>query len=191
MTAVLYAVLCMIFAACNDLLFKFFARKNGSRGILFAIIGVLWCIFIMFTLGPLPGKLMPTLIWGCISGAFSIGGNLLLIAAMSKLSAGLCSTIYRLNMVPAVLGAWLLLNESISFWQTAGIIAAIAAVLLFMPSGGDRSFSWKCFIMVLCGSFMRAGMGLSYRYGFNIAGLCCDDKCPVLDNRRHNLVFYS
>ncbi len=49
-----------------------------------------------------------TLFWGCASGFLSVSANILLIEAMGMQSAGICSTIYRLNLVPAVLGAWLL-----------------------------------------------------------------------------------
>ena len=171
MLAVWYAVICLAFAAANDLLFKFFSGKTSSRGIFAAVVGVVWGVYACFTLGDTPQNIKATIIWGAISGFFSIGGNLLLIGAMSKLSAGLCSTVYRLNLVPAVLGAWLILGESINLMQWAGVILAILAVLFFLPKNSERqSFSWSCFIMVLTGSLLRAGMGLSYRYGFSAAG---------------------
>ena len=171
MQAIIYAVLSLLFSAGNDLLFKFFANKRKSTGIFVSIIGFVWGIYAACTLGGKPQNMTATIIWGSISGFFSIGGNLLLIGAMSKLSAGLCSTIYRLNLVPAVLGAWLILGESISLVQWCGVILAICAVLAFIPKSTERKeFSWKCFIMVLTGSLMRAGMGLSYRYGFDAAG---------------------
>lgn len=52
-----------------------------------------------------------TLFWGCASGFLSVSANILLIEAMGIQSAGICSTVYRLNLGPAVLGAWLLLEE--------------------------------------------------------------------------------
>ena len=181
MLAVWYAIICLAFAAANDLLFKFFAGRTRSRGIFVAVIGVVWGIYACFTLGKTPENIKATLIWGAISGFFSIGGNLLLIGAMSKLSAGLCSTIYRLNLVPAVLGAWLILGEKISLPQWCGVVLAICAVLAFIPKNTERGeFSWKCFLMVLTGSLMRAGMGLSYRYGFDTAG--ADRGAVVLVN---------
>ena len=181
MLAVWYAIICLAFAAANDLLFKFFAGRTRSRGIFVAVIGVVWGIYACFTLGKTPENIKATLIWGAISGFFSIGGNLLLIGAMSKLSAGLCSTIYRLNLVPAVLGAWLLLGEKINPMQWLGVAMAISAVVFFLPKSSEKqSFSWSCFAMVLTGSLMRAGMGLSYRYGFSVAG--ADRQYVVLIN---------
>lgn len=169
MIAIWYAVICLVFAAGNDLLFKFFSRRERSRGVFCAVIGAVWMVYCLLTCGKMPSDWTATLIWGSISGFFSIGGNLLLIGAMKNLSAGLCSTIYRLNLVPAVLGAWLLLDEKLSAMQWLGAALAVAAVLSFVPKKGTGrdQFSWNCFIMVICGAFMRAGMGLSYRYGFS------------------------
>ena len=169
MTAVWYAVICLVFAAGNDLLFKFFSRRERSRGVFCAVIGAVWMVYCFLTCGEMPSDWKATLLWGSVSGFFSIGGNLLLIGAMKNLSAGLCSTIYRLNLVPTVLGAWLLLGEHLSAMQWLGAALAVAAVLAFVPKKGSgrEQFSWSCFIMVICGAFMRAGMGLSYRYGFS------------------------
>ena len=171
MLAIWYAIICLAFAAANDLLFKFFAGRTKSRGLFCAVIGVVFGAYACCTLVKTPENIGATLLWGLLSGLFAIGGNLLLIGAMSKLSAGLCSTIYRLNLVPAVLGAWLLLGEKINPMQWLGVVMAVFAVLFFLPKSNEKqTFSWSCFFMVLAGSFMRAGMGLSYRYGFNAAG---------------------
>ena len=169
MTAVWYAVICLVFAAGNDLLFKFFSRRERSRGLFCAVIGAVWMVYCIITCGKMPSDWQATLIWGSVSGFASIAGNLLLIGAMKNLSAGMCSTIYRLNLVPAVLGAWLLLGEQLSVLQWLGALLAVMAVLAFIPAKGSgrELFSWNCFIMVICGAFMRAAMGLSYRYGFS------------------------
>ncbi len=181
MLAVLYAVICLVFSAANDLLFKLFSGKARSRGIFCSVVGVVWVIYCICTLSKTPENWKATLFWGAVSGFLSIAGNLLLIGAMSKLSAGLCSTIYRLNLVPTVLGAWLMLGEKINSIQWVGVVLAIFAVLFFLPKSDEKkSFSWSCFIMVLIGSFMRAGMGLSYRYGFSTAG--ADREFVVLIN---------
>ncbi|MBO5764758.1 MAG: hypothetical protein J6S24_00605, partial [Lentisphaeria bacterium] len=94
MQAIIYAVLSLLFSSGNDLLFKFFANNRKSIGIFVSVVGVVWGIYAACTLDGMPANMTQTIIWGSISGLFSIGGNLLLIGAMSKLSAGVCSTIY-------------------------------------------------------------------------------------------------
>lgn len=115
------------------------------------------------------------LFWGCLSGIFSAGGNILLIASMRVLPVGSYSTIYRLNLVPVILGAGLFLGETPSPLQGAGALCALFAVLFFsmagrngygMGTGKRGEVVLRAFLMVVAAMLMRAGMGLSYRYGF-------------------------
>lgn len=171
--AVFWAFACMFFAACNDLLFKFFAGKNRGNGFFVSFVGIVWlAVAIIFAIGtPPPEAWQATIVWGCISGFFSLAANLMMLDAMRSLDAGVCSTIYRLNLVPVTVGAALLLGENISAYQYCGIVAACIAVCAFIPrknktaGSSKRNFSWALLIMIGA-AFLRAGMGLSYRYGF-------------------------
>ncbi len=170
--AIVYALLCLVFAALNDLLFKFFARKPRSRGIFVAIIGIVWLAVVAVGVKTDEVVWGPTLCWGLISGMFSVTGNLLLIEAMGRLGAGLCSTVYRLNLVPVAIGAALLLDEKLARHQWFGVGFAVLAVLAFWPrsrlphpAGGHRPLR-VAFAMIILAALLRAGMGLSYRYGF-------------------------
>ncbi len=170
--AITAAILCLFFAAMNDLLFRAFARKPRSRGLFVSMVGMIWFGISLAGINLHP-QWGPTLFWGCISGFFSAAGNLLLLESMTGLEAGVGSTLYRLNLVPAVLGAALLLGEKISLQQWLGIVLALGAVLAFFPweekrEPADRSRAgWKiAFAMGVTASLMRAAMGLSYRYGF-------------------------
>ena len=175
-TGILYALLSLAGTALNDFVFKLFAREKRPQGIFVAIIGVIWFLFLLvFQRLPLEGvHLGNTLFWGCLSGLFSAGGNILLIASMRVLPAGTCSTIYRLNLVPVILGAWLFLGETPSLLQWIGAFCALFAVMFFSMAGREENGKSKgkrgkmvlrAFIMVVAAMLMRAGMGLSYRYG--------------------------
>lgn len=164
--AIFWALSCMVLAALNDLVFKFYARKPRSQGYFVSIVGGVWMITGMFFVRQFDVDWRATLIWGTISGIFSVGGNLLMLDAMRSLDAGVCSTIYRLNLVPVTVGAALLLGENISLQQYAGIICACAAVAAFLPRERSGKIVKAAFIMMIIASLMRAGMGLSYRYGF-------------------------
>ena len=111
-----------------------------------------------------------TVLWGCISGVFSVSSNILLMEAMERQSAGVCSTIYRLNMILVVLGATLFLGETLSILQWTGILLAVLAVLAFLPgkqdAGAADGVRKTGFYLVLAAAVLRAGMGLSYKYGF-------------------------
>ena len=168
--AIFWAFACMFFAACNDLLFKFFAGKNRGNGFFVSVVGVVWLVVALIPalLGQAPADWRATIIWGCISGFFSLAGNIMMLDAMRSLDVGVCSTIYRLNLVPVTIGAALILNENITPIQYAGIAAACLAILAFIPrnqSEVKRKLGWA-FIVMIIASLLRAGMGLSYRYGF-------------------------
>ena len=168
--AIFWAFACMFFAACNDLLFKFFAGKNRGNGFFVSVVGVVWLVVALIPalLGQAPADWRATIIWGCISGFFSLAGNIMMLDAMRSLDVGVCSTIYRLNLVPVTVGAALILNENITPIQYVGIAAACLAILAFVPrnqSEVKRKLGWA-FIVMIIASLLRAGMGLSYRYGF-------------------------
>lgn len=164
--AIFYALLCLVSAAVNDLLFKLYARKSRSKGYFAFLSGISFFFIMVFLPRAESMSWGATLLWGGISGFFSITANLLLLEAMERLGAGLCSTIYRLNMVPVVLGAALLLDEALTPSQWVGVVLAVGSVLAFLPRGGKKSgFALGGFLMVLAAAFLRAGMGLSYKFG--------------------------
>ena len=131
--AIIFAFCCIFCSAMNDFVFKLFARKPRSRGLFVFMIGVAWAAASSFLPDLRGASWNTTILWGIISGLFSVIGNLLLIEAMGKQSAGLCSTIYRLNLALVVPGAWILFKEQNSLLQCIGIAAAFAAVLFFLP----------------------------------------------------------
>ena len=164
-SAIAYAFLSLILTAFNDLVFKLFADKMRSRGGFISIVGVFWLFALMF----LPMKwdnLQATIIWGVVSGVFSVTGNILLIEAMARQSAGLCSTMYRLNMVFVVIMAYFMLNERISPMQLVGILFALASVVVFLPYDSMKGASGIGFMLALAASVLRAFMGISYKYAF-------------------------
>jgi len=169
--AVMYALFSLLCSSGNDFIFKLFARKPRTRGIFCVLIGLFWGILTLACFNVDWTTWKATLIWGSVIGFFSITANLLLIEAMGIQSAGVCSTIYRLNLVPVVFGAWLILGETVSLIQWIGIILAIGAVLCFLtlPDSGDsenKKLARIGIFMVILAAFLRAGMGLSYKYAF-------------------------
>lgn len=179
--AITYAFSCLFFSALNDFIFKLFANsssgeggtKKRSCGLFVSIVGLIW---FAFTIG-LPHKegttLQATLLWGFISGLFSLVGNILLIESMGYQSAGVSSTIYRLNMVLVVIGAFLFLGEPLTLTIVAGVVCAFVAVMAFIPkrtaetAAQDAAKAKLGFTLAVLASVLRACMGLSYKYAFS------------------------
>lgn len=165
--AVLLAFCCLGFAAANDFVFKLFARKARSRGIFVFAVGVLFTAVLSFLPDWWGASWRVTLFWGVVCGLFSVVGNLFLIESMSRLSAGLCSTVYRLNLALVVPLAVVLFGESPLWYQWIGVTLALAAVLAFMPVGEKIVAGRKSdYVMVILAMALRAGMGLAYKYAF-------------------------
>ncbi|MBE6392892.1 MAG: DMT family transporter [Lentisphaerae bacterium] len=163
---IFFAFCCLACSALNDFLFKIFSGKKSSVGIFVSIVGVIWLAALCTIPVDLKNNLPATILWSIIGGTFSLTGNLLLIESMKFQSAGVCSTIYRLNLVAVVLGANLLLGENLSLQQYLGVAAAAAAVFCFFSF--EKNDSKKALLglgLAIAASLLRAGMGLSYKYG--------------------------
>ena len=116
--AIVYALCCLGFAAVNDFLFKLFA--NGSEGSgerrscgrFVMLVGVVDTLFMASLLRGMPERMGATLLWGVVSGVLSVASNILVIESMRHQSAGVSSTIFRLNLVLVVVGGCALFDEA-------------------------------------------------------------------------------
>jgi len=165
----IFALSCCLCTAVNDLVFRLYARKSRSRGAYVLVIGLIWTLAFLLFLDCDLSSWKITLFWGIISGLFSVVANILLIEGMSHNDAGICSTIYRLNLVFVAFGAFLLLGETVTFMKLLGISFAIVAISMFFldsPHGGHSNKAKLGFYLVGIAAILRAGMGLSYKYAF-------------------------
>lgn len=169
MPVLLLALISMVCAGASDFVFKLYARRRDSTGAYLVIIGVVWAAVFTICLPSLAWLVdYRTALWGAVSGVFSICANILLVKSLTKEDVGICATIYRLNLVPAALLAFVLFNESVTVSRVAAIAAGVAAIWLFSwPSRKSASkvvFSAAIW-MTVAASLLRAGMGLSYKAG--------------------------
>ena len=95
------------------------------------VVTVLSAIFMAFSESP---KLQPVLdCWLplCYAGILSMGaGYSLQIIGQKYLEPTAASLIMSMESVFAVISGWLILNERLSFWETAGCILVFTAVIL-------------------------------------------------------------
>jgi drug/metabolite transporter (DMT)-like permease len=176
--AIIYALCCLFFSAFSDFVFKLFANSTQegkkSTGSFVSMVGIVWFAFMVWLPYSETSTLHATLLWGAISGSLSLSSNILLIESMKYQSAGISSTIFRLNMVLVVIGAFFLLGEPITPQILVGVICAFGAIIAFIPTNNDASQSERDrrkakigFALSLAACLLRAGMGLSYKYGFD------------------------
>jgi uncharacterized membrane protein len=168
--AVAFAVGSMLCAALNDMAFKLFAARKNSIGLYMSVIGIVWTMFFFLRCGEginfpyiISGQLLT---WGIIAGIFSASANILLIEGMAVNEVGTCSTIYRLNLAPAALMAFLILGEDANPVKLAGIAFAVGSTLMLFnnPDKEKNAVLSTGLWIVVIAALLRAGMGISYKY---------------------------
>jgi len=176
-TSLFFALLSMLFAGINDLLFKKYGDDpNCSVGFFLIIIGIVWAaVFAVRAYYVHPAHISSTsIVIGIISGVCSITSNILLIESMKKTGASFGALVYRLNLVFVAVMAYVFLDESFTGFKIAGITSAAAAIIMYSLSGmkerthdAAARIPFQCILLLLFASFLRACMGISYKIAGN------------------------
>ncbi len=175
-TPVLYALLSLFFAGLNDLVFKRYAGKARSRGMMIFIIGLVWACLQGLSLlaGDAPFALHPvTLVYGLAAGIALALSNLLLIESLTHIEVSLGSTLYRLNTLGVVALSVLFLQEPLGLFKAAGIACGVAAILLLLqaPGAGGDLRRQRLFVgLAVAASLLRAVYGVLTKAGLNQGG---------------------
>lgn len=163
---VYFALLSMIFAGVNDVVFKKFSARKRSRGMYLLGIGVTWAILqtlFMQVENVLFNVENNSITYGLIAGVLLAASNILLIESLTHIDVSLGSTVYRLNTIGVVILSFLVLGEIVGAFKIFGIILGVFAVLLMYgggktsnPLGKETIFFW----LVVFASLFRALYGI-------------------------------
>lgn len=167
------ALLSMLFAGINDVIFKKYAAKNRSRGMYVLGVGLTWAVLqvlytsfsrVTFSFD------IPTIQYGLLAGLMLAAANISLIEGLTHIDVTLGSTVYRLNTIGVVVLSIVLLGEGIEFIKLSGITFGIVAVLLLYKSNNSKTagpiiktFFW----LILFASLLRAAYGVVSKVGLN------------------------
>jgi len=175
-TAILYSLLSLVFAGMNDVVFKRYATKDRSRGMMIFSIGLVWLCaqWILSRAGDAGlGWDGISLAYGLAAGVALVLSNLLLIEGLTHIEVSLGSTIYRLNTIGVVVLSVWWLHETLGLFKAIGIGSGILAILLLAgrPAAGvtaqlHRQFVW----LVIFASLLRALYGVITKAGLNQGG---------------------
>lgn len=139
---VYFALLSMLFAGINDVIFKKYAAKNRSRGMYVLGVGITWAIlqtFYSFYSGTSFRFGVHTIQYGLLAGILLTAANILLIEGLTHINVSLGSTVYRLNTIGVVILSLVFLNEAIEIIKLIGIMLGIISVLLLYKSDGGSA----------------------------------------------------
>jgi drug/metabolite transporter (DMT)-like permease len=169
---VTYALLSLVCAGVNDVVFKRYAAKTRSRGVYVCGIGLVWAFCqIVFALsrGGAPEFSGISLSYGLAAGVILTASNLLLLESLTHIDASLGSMIYRLNTVGVVILSMLFLHEPLGWMKALGVTAGVTAVILLYRPQGHGDASGKRFALffglAVIASVFRAVYGIISKAG--------------------------
>lgn len=171
--AIGFALVSLLFAGINDVVFKLYSRKERSRGMFLLGIGIVWGTLQILALevqGQRLSATLPTLGFGVAAGLMVTLSNLLLLESFTRLDVSLGSTIYRLNTVGVVILSFVFLGESLSLIKLLGIGFGVSAVLFLSRDGSphmDLRTVTMFFWLAVSASLLRAGFGVTFKAGLS------------------------
>ena len=171
-SSVLFALISLVCAGLNDVVFKRYAVKDRSRGAYIFGIGIVWAV-LQLSLAGVRGVGLDfgetTLVWGLAAGTLLTASNILLLESLSHIDVSLGSTIYRLNTVGVVVLSLVFLGEQMGWWKGLGVALGLAAVLLLYRRGGPAEANSRRFAlffsMAVAASSFRAAYGVVSKGG--------------------------
>lgn len=172
-SAVSLALFSLFFNACNDTVFKKYAVKTRSRGMMIAGAGLIWtiwqCLYLeLFSSGISTDTI--TVKFGILAGIILVLANILLLESLSHLQISLATTIYRLNTIGVVILSYLLLGEDVGFIKlTAIALGVLSVLLLYDPSQrkAQQHLYFLFLLMVIAASVLRASYGVVSKLAIN------------------------
>jgi len=169
-SAVVFAILSLVSAGLNDVVFKRYSRKVRSRGMYVFGVGIVWAVLQSATFlikGEVHQYHMPSILFGLAAGLFLVLSNILLLESMTHIDISICSTIYRLNTIGVVVLSFLILDESMTTIKISGVMLGILAVMLLFQkkhhSSSDFNFS-LFFGLSIFASGLRALYGVTSKW---------------------------
>ncbi|MBK9704757.1 MAG: EamA family transporter [Betaproteobacteria bacterium] len=161
-----FALLSLLFAGLLDVVFKWYARIDRSRGMYVLGIGVVWtalqCLIILAsgTTISIDGQMLA---FGLTAGLLLSVANLCLIESLTHVDVSLASTIYRLNTIGVVALAVILLGEPLTPVKATGVVIGLAAVMVLYERGRGAPHQRRValyFWLAVLASILRACFGI-------------------------------
>jgi len=171
--AIGFALVSLLFAGVNDVVFKRYSRRERSRGMFVLGIGIVWGILQLLALvmqGQQLDVATPTLAFGIAAGVMVTLSNLLLLESLTHLDVSLGSTIYRLNTVGVVILSFIFLGEPLNPVKLLGIGFGVIAVLYLYrdrPAHVEIHALGLFFWVAVSASVLRAAFGVTFKAGLS------------------------
>ena len=172
-SGIIFALLSLLFAGINDVVFKKYANKDRSRGMYVFGIGIIWTFLqiLVFNIQDISFSYdFISICYGLAAGLLLTTSNILLLESFTHIDVSLGSTIYRLNTIGVVILSFFVLHEPLGTLKIAGIICGLVAVLLLF---NKREKTYQhinftiFFLIAVAASLIRASYGIITKMGIS------------------------
>ena len=112
-SGIIFALLSLLFAGVNDVIFKKYSNKDRSRGMYVFGIGIIWTVLQIIVLNIQEISFsydFVSISYGLTAGLLLTISNILLLESLTNIDVSLGSTIYRLNTVGVVILSFFVLK---------------------------------------------------------------------------------
>lgn len=170
-SGIIFALLSLLFAGVNDVVFKKYSSKERSRGMYIFGIGIIWTFLQVVSLNIQNINFsydFVTISYGLIAGLLLTVSNILLLESLTHIDVSLGSTIYRLNTVGVVILSFFVLHEPLGVFKILGIICGLIAVLILFNKGKNtfQNINFTSFFLIaVAASLIRATYGIVAKMG--------------------------
>jgi drug/metabolite transporter (DMT)-like permease len=172
-TAILFAILSLVFGGLNEIVFKRYSARVRSRGMMISGVGLVWCILLSLDVTVRGDSILldqSTWLYGLAAGVCVAIANILLLESLRHMEVSLGSTIYRLNTIAVVILSIVFLNESLSVFKLVGVVCGVVAGLLLyrhQNSSGIYTTLNTGVLLVILGALLRAIYGVVTKAGLS------------------------
>jgi drug/metabolite transporter (DMT)-like permease len=172
-SGIIFALLSLLFAGVNDVVFKKYSNKERSRGMYVFGIGIIWTFLQVVSLNIQNISFsydFVSISYGLIAGLLLTVSNILLLESLTHIDVSLGSTIYRLNTVGVVILSFFVLHEPLGVFKIIGIICGLIAVLILFNKERNtfQNINFKSFFLIaVAASLIRATYGIVAKMGIS------------------------
>jgi uncharacterized membrane protein len=172
-SSIMFALLSLVFAGVNDVVFKKYSSKERSKGMYVFGIGIIWTFLQAVAINIQDISFSYDLVsirYGLAAGLLLTVSNILLLESLTHIDVSLGSTIYRLNTVGVVILSFFVLHEPLGVFKIIGIICGLIAVLLLfkMEKNTLQHLNFTSFFLIaIAASLIRATYGVITKMGLS------------------------
>lgn len=159
--SVMYALLCAGCNMGNDLVFRSAGHKSEKGIYIFYFLSAVSGALVALALTKINGGIVfsvKDVFYGIIAGILAFAAYLMFLISLSGPDTSIYVTVYRLNIVPAVIIAFVIFQEKADIQRLIAIVLCIAGVMVFFIEKRSKKSANHRYLIISAGGCILAAM---------------------------------